>query len=62
MLGIKLNERSAPLNFEEAIEFYSKYLSDATTTGIPRDNIDVNQTNRGLSGVVVRTINHEQCD
>ena len=32
---------------EEAIQFYSEYLSGATTICILRDNIDVNQTNRG---------------
>ena len=46
--------------FKAAIEFCSEYLSGATTIGIPRDNNDVNQTNRGLSGVVVYTINCEQ--
>ena len=38
---------------EEAIEFGLEYLSGVTTIGIRRDNIDVDQTNRGLSGVVV---------
>ena len=44
---------------EEAIKFCSEYLSGATTIGILRDSIDVNQTNRGLNGVVVCTINRE---
>ena len=46
---------------EEAIEFCLKYLSGATTISIPIDSIDVNLTNRGLSGVVC-TINLEQHD
>ena len=47
---------------EEAIEFCSEYLLGVTTIGLPRDSIDVNQTNRGLSGAVVCTINREQHD
>ena len=47
---------------EEAIEFCSEYLSGVTTIGLPKDSIDVNQTNRGLSGAVVCIINREQRD
>ena len=47
---------------EEVIEFCSEYLLGATTIGIPRDSIDVKITKRGLSGVVVCTINREQRD
>ena len=47
---------------EEAIEFCPEYLLGATPIGIPRDSIDVNQSNRGLSGAVRCTINRVQCD
>ena len=47
---------------EEAIEFCSEYLSGVTIIGLLRNNIDVNQTNKVLSSVVVSTINREQCD
>ena len=32
---------------EEATQFCSEYLSGVTTIGLPRNSIDVNQTNKG---------------
>ena len=65
MLRIELDQKGASLNvtsLKKLLKFCSEYLSSVTTIGLPKDSINVNQTNRGLSGVVVCTINREQRD